>query len=225
MSAARDASLDAPLRRLSEGRLGLAASLLSGALLLPLLVVLDRAAVASALLAGAPPALASLLSPILVEELGKLALAATIVALAARSDPDRGRRRGTALAVAAIASFAAFEGAYYQGAFPFGILWERLLWSAPVHLVSALAAALALGLARRRGRALRAAGALVLSLAWHLLANSSAGVPGAEAGGPGPGLLALGAFANLALSASLARAWFDKVILGPAAGSERTPHA
>lgn len=188
------------LSGLSEGALP---ALAAGLLLFPLLSFLDRAA-------------AGLLPSALVEETCKFLLVLAFAGL------PPSRSSGTSRAIVAITIFSALETLAYQASFPGTPVWGRLFWSSPVHLVAALAAALALG---RAGLGLRRAlgGALALGfgLAWHLLANALAGLPG----GPGPLLLAALSIANLALIVALSRAYFLEVILGEGAGTEVTDHA
>jgi len=230
------------LSRLRAGflRAGAAPPLVIGAglLLWFLLSFLDREVKALALLL--PPGIAGparLFAPVLVEETGKfLAILAfaRLSGAARRSSP--GTPSGAGLGIVAIIIFSAIENLAYQRAFPGGDIFQRLLWSEPVHLVTALAMAAGLsgspvyadgtGTGRRSRRPgpdsgpLEVGLALTFALAWHFAANLLADA------GPGTGMVAFVALVNLAMIVSLSRLYFDRAMRVPAAtgpGKTRRP--
>ena len=139
-----------------------------------------------------------------------------------------GAARGLSLGIAAVAVFAAIENLAYFAASPGWGAAGRLLWSEPVHLVSALA--LSLGLfplvsgrggpaGRRAARAAPAiAGGFALAYAWHLGANLAASgllLPrAAEAPGGAARLLAAGSILNAAALWALVRLYLHKAVIG-----------
>lgn len=139
-----------------------------------------------------------------------------------------GAARGLSLGIAAVAVFAAIENLAYFAASPGWGAAGRLLWSEPVHLVSALA--LSLGLfplvsgrggpaGRRAARAAPAiAGGFALAYAWHLGANLAASgllLPrAAEAPGGAARLLAAGSILNAAALWALVRLYLRKAVIG-----------
>lgn len=139
-----------------------------------------------------------------------------------------GAARGLSLGIAAVAVFAAIENLAYFAASPGWGAAGRLLWSEPVHLVSALA--LSLGLfplvsgrggpaGRRAARAAPAiAGGFALAYAWHLGANLAASgllLPrAAEAPGGAARLLAAGSILNAAALWALLRLYLRKAVIG-----------
>jgi len=148
---------------------------------------------------------------------------------AARGGKARGgAARGLSLGMAAIAVFAAAENLAYFAAFPGWGAAGRLLWSEPVHLVSALALSLGLfplvsGRGGPAGRsAARAApaiaGGFALAYAWHLAANLAASgllLPrAAEAPGGAARLLAAGSILNAAALWALVRLYLHKAVIG-----------
>ncbi len=139
-----------------------------------------------------------------------------------------GAARGLSLGIAAVAVFAAIENLAYFAASPGWGAAGRLLWSEPVHLVSALALSLGLfplvsGRGGPAGRsAARAApaiaGGFALAYAWHLAANLAASgllLPrAAEAPGGAARLLAAGSILNAAALWALVRLYLHKAVIG-----------
>lgn len=139
-----------------------------------------------------------------------------------------GAARGLSLGIAAVAVFAAIENLAYFAASPGWGAAGRLLWSEPVHLVSALALSLGLfplvsGRGGPAGRsAARAApaiaGGFALAYAWHLAANLAASgllLPrAAEAPGGAARLLAAGSILNAAALWALLRLYLRKAVIG-----------
>ncbi len=139
-----------------------------------------------------------------------------------------GAARGLSLGIAAVAVFAAIENLAYFAASPGWGAAGRLLWSEPVHLVSALALSLGLfplvsGRGGPAGRsAARAApaiaGGFALAYAWHLGANLAASgllLPrAAEAPGGAARLLAAGSILNAAALWALVRLYLHKAVIG-----------
>ena len=139
-----------------------------------------------------------------------------------------GAARGLSLGIAAVAVFAAIENLAYFAASPGWGAAGRLLWSEPVHLVSALALSLGLfplvsGRGGPAGRsAARAApaiaGGFALAYAWHLGANLAASgllLPrAAEAPGGAARLLAAGSVLNAAALWALGRLYLRKAVIG-----------
>jgi len=139
-----------------------------------------------------------------------------------------GAARGLSLGIAAVAVFAAIENLAYFAASPGWGAAGRLLWSEPVHLVSALALSLGLfplvsGRGGPAGRsAARAApaiaGGFALAYAWHLGANLAASgllLPrAAEAPGGAARLLAAGSILNAAALWALLRLYLRKAVIG-----------
>lgn len=139
-----------------------------------------------------------------------------------------GAARGLSLGIAAVAVFAAIENLAYFAASPGWGAAGRLLWSEPVHLVSALALSLGLfplvsgrGGPAGRGAARAApaiAGGFALAYAWHLAANLAASgllLPrAAEAPGGAARLLAAGSILNAAALWALGRLYLRKAVIG-----------
>ncbi|HRY71841.1 MAG TPA: hypothetical protein P5165_01340 [Spirochaetia bacterium] len=139
-----------------------------------------------------------------------------------------GAARGLSLGIAAVAVFAAIENLAYFAASPGWGAAGRLLWSEPVHLVSALALSLGLfplvsgrGGPAGRGAARAApaiAGGFALAYAWHLAANLAASgllLPrAAEAPGGAARLLAAGSILNAAALWALVRLYLHKAVIG-----------
>ena len=212
-----------------EGRLrfpiprALAAPLIAvgtGLLLWFLLSFLDREAKALALLLPRSMAeTARLIAPVVVEETFKFITIMILVATSARMRKALpGSPSGAGIGIVAIVIFSALENLAYLRAFPGADVFQRLLWSEPVHLVSALAFAAGLSgspvyeegreppsKAGRRGR--RGAGiALPFALVWHFAANAIADA------GPGPAMVAAVAIANFTMIFVLSLLYFDRAM-------------
>jgi hypothetical protein len=209
------------------------------------------------LLAGLETALGSgLLASVGLEELCKCLLAlafALSFSAADRSGLARGAKskakakrslglppevKGLSWALVAVAIFATAENLAYFAAFPGQGILLRLIWSEPVHLVSALAEASAIYLllsllprgqatragagpgkaGRLAGQALTALALLAFALAWHLGFNLVADGPlpalAADAGPAWRATLTFAALANLAALAALAYHFAHRVIVG-----------
>lgn len=191
------------MRPSKQGRALMETGLVAASGLLLYLAVLALEGLAGLLLPAASPEAARRALFALVEESAKLLLVLAFgLAFAPRRAPARGgAARGLSFGIASVAVFAALENLGYFAAFPGWGAASRLLWSEPVHIVSALALALGtlpLVMGRRartaratgcgpegrgterRGRGSRARAALALSgglafaLAWHLAANLAA---------------------------------------------------
>lgn len=140
----------------------------------------------------------------LVEEGAKLCLLFLYRRFYAGAGPRGQAARGLSLGIAAIAVFAAIENLAYFAAFPGWGAAGRLLWSEPVHLVSALALSLGL-LAPAAGRG---AAAGLRAGAGRSAAPAAPGRAMGDRGSPGGGGRGA-ARAALALSGgfALAYAW------------------
>lgn len=202
---------------------GLAAPLLAagaGFVLWALLSFLDREAKALALLLVPSMAeTATLLAPVLVEEAAKFLTIISFISIAPRARRILpGSPSGAGLGIVAIIIFSAFENLAYLRAFPGSDVFQRLLWSEPVHLVTALAYAVALsgspvsaeGPATATKRGLRSVPAAVLALlfglVWHFAANSIAD------SGPGSFTVAAVSLVNFTMIIALSLLYFDRAM-------------
>jgi len=190
-----------------------------------------------------------LVAAVFLEEACKFALLLGFAILAPKVCPRRRKPvpslpqevEGLIWGLAAIVVFATAENLAYYAAFPGGGIFLRLVWSEPVHLVSALAEAEAVWLLVRMGRkvaagrpegaaprpqaviamAARAACLLAVAVAWHLAFNLAANGPiqtlegSADEAGLAWRSAILGAlFANLAAMAALGYHFAHRVIVG-----------
>jgi hypothetical protein len=176
------------------------------------LVFLDRQAAGIVLSLGEPCLTPlSVLAPVLVEEAAKflLMLMVTRRFSSALLGDSRTDRAGTG--IVAIVIFSALENLSFLRAFPGTDIFQRLVWSGPVHLISALAYACAFARPRagrmrdspRRGILPGPAKALLFAVAWHLAANLGAGA------GPAIPLVVLVGIANAIAIIALSIRLFD----------------
>jgi hypothetical protein len=144
----------------------------------------------------------------------------------------KGARCGLLWGLAAIAAFAAIENLAYFLAFPGGGIFLRLLWAEPVHIVTGLAEASAVGMATQlRGAAVRrgpsarrgargrpaalgftAALLLAAAFSWHLAFNLAAGGDAGIAAKPGP--MALAVAANAVALIAFGRLFARRILIG-----------
>lgn len=190
-----------------------------------------------------------LAAAVFLEEAGKSALLLGFATLAPRVRPRERKPlpnlprsvEGLVWGLAAIVVFATAENLAYFVAFPGNGIFLRLVWSEPVHLVSALAEAEAIwcfllagrgsggrdgreAAPRQRARLGPVAMALCLlaiAVAWHLAFNLAANGPiqalegsGDEAGLAWRSAILAALFANLAALAALGYHFAHRVIVG-----------
>ena len=190
-----------------------AIAIAAGAALFPLLAGIEGLADkllyipplwSDALVASRALRIAGLALPVFIEEAAKFLL---VLAFVGTVKP---RARAASLAIVAIVIFSAVENAAYAAAFPGGAILGRLLWSSPVHLISALAYAIALGRPGRAPIRFRFSTALAFAGAftWHLVANLVASRnPGSLEG-------LVMATVSIAFFLALSRAFFGTLLIG-----------
>jgi hypothetical protein len=219
-----------------------AAAILIGSLLFPLLYFIESDL--AAVLGNVPqlqPAIRELVAPALLEELVKLALLAAFLSFGRlRWRPGIGTTRPPILdlraqlvhaarrlgfGTVAIGIFSAVENLNYFLFFPGTGTFQRLIWSLPVHLVSALALSLGLfvslecrldkGSREKSARpptsrlsGLNPLAAFMFAAVWHVGANALASAS------PDPRILAAGALANLAALVTLGSIYCRRVLIG-----------